>query len=445
MEEQDDTRLDSFLRDKLGSYRPAPSEAVWAGIETRLGAAAPTPPLARGGGAWLPAAFTGLVGVLVGWWLPHPAEVVGAAGPVAVVAEAPAGPRERHTPPAVAAPAAPGDGVAPVVVNKTYEVGKTYRSHKTYKSYKSVKSYEPLMTDESHKPAFREAALPPALLPLLAAETSAQAAAAADSTAARRRTRLTQKRELARLLRRADSLLAQLSLGAEATVAAPPADSATPNPAAEAPRAVVVRREPRLTQRWRLTAAAGPEHVNWRAANRPGRVETGRAGMSAALSGEYLLNEAVSLSAGVGYTRIRTEVRGEAVGSLDGRVSGFATDYRFLTVPVQVRVRLTPLSRSTRCWADVAVGAQAQWFVGGTMIRSGATPDPVPPFGSWLVAEKVGAGAGPFGGPTVALTSALGLNYALAPRLTARVAPSLRWQPRYLTAAGTQLGLIWAL
>ncbi len=125
-------------------------------------------------------------------------------------------------------------------------------------------------------------------------------------------------------------------------------------------------------------------------------------------------------------------------------------NYRFLTVPVLLRYRLgratdwTASPTAPRWWADVAVGAQLQFFLGGTQAT---TTD-----GRTYRTERVGPRGGPFRPLNVALTGALALNYALTERLSASVAPTLRYQLEsvYKTntnlsqkpvATGVQLGL----
>ncbi len=127
--------------------------------------------------------------------------------------------------------------------------------------------------------------------------------------------------------------------------------------------------------------------------------------------------------------------------------------YRFLTVPLLVRYRLgratdwTSSPTAARWWADVAVGAQLQFFLGGTQLT---TLD-----GRTYRTERVGPRGGPFRPFNVALTGAVALNYALTPRLSGSVAPTLRWQAQSVykpstglsqrpTATGVQLGLRWA-
>ncbi|MBF9235875.1 hypothetical protein I2I05_00555 [Hymenobacter sp. BT683] len=117
-------------------------------------------------------------------------------------------------------------------------------------------------------------------------------------------------------------------------------------------------------------------------------------------------------------------------------------NYRFFTVPVLLRYRLT--MGSGRWWADVAAGAQLQFFLGGTQV---VTED-----GENFRTETIRAGAGPFRALNVALSGSLALNYALTNRLTVSVAPSMRWQALSIykpetglrqqpTATGLQLGI----
>jgi len=94
-------------------------------------------------------------------------------------------------------------------------------------------------------------------------------------------------------------------------------------------------------------------------------------------------------------------------------------NYRFFTVPVLLRYRLAAPGTS-RFWTDVAVGAQLQFFLGGTQVT---TAD-----GENFRTEKITAGSGPFRALNVGLTGSLALNYALTNRLSVSVAPSLRWQ-----------------
>ncbi len=112
-------------------------------------------------------------------------------------------------------------------------------------------------------------------------------------------------------------------------------------------------------------------------------------------------------------------------------------NYRFLTVPLLVRYRLGRLQDYTtsptapRWWADVAVGAQLQFFLGGTQA---STTD-----GRTYQTERVGPRGGPFRPFNVALTGAVAFNYALTPRLSASLAPTLRWQVESVYKASTNL------
>ncbi|MBF9143040.1 hypothetical protein [Hymenobacter properus] len=94
-------------------------------------------------------------------------------------------------------------------------------------------------------------------------------------------------------------------------------------------------------------------------------------------------------------------------------------NYRFFTVPVLLRYRLAAPGTS-RLWTDVAVGAQLQFFLGGTQVT---TDD-----GENFRTEKITVGSGPFRALNVGLTGSLALNYALTNRFSVSVAPSLRWQ-----------------
>jgi hypothetical protein len=108
-------------------------------------------------------------------------------------------------------------------------------------------------------------------------------------------------------------------------------------------------------------------------------------------------------------------------------------DYRFLTIPVVVRYRfgVDGGTRQNRWWADAALGAQVQLFLGGTQL---ATAD-----GRTWHTERIGSHNGPFRPLTVALTGALALNYALTPRLSASLAPTLRYQTESMYKASTGL------
>ncbi|GAA4038344.1 hypothetical protein GCM10022409_24740 [Hymenobacter glaciei] len=97
----------------------------------------------------------------------------------------------------------------------------------------------------------------------------------------------------------------------------------------------------------------------------------------------------------------------------------FQPNYRFFTVPVLLRYRLATPGTS-RLWTDVAVGAQLQFFLGGTQV---ATDD-----GEHFRTEKITVASSPFRALNVALSGSLALNYALTPRLSVSVAPSMRWQ-----------------
>jgi hypothetical protein len=121
--------------------------------------------------------------------------------------------------------------------------------------------------------------------------------------------------------------------------------------------------------------------------------------------------------------------------------------YHFFTVPVLLRYRLTAAENS-RWWADVALGGQFQFFLGGSQL---VTED-----GRSYSTERVRAGDGPFRPLNLALSGSLGVNYALTPRLSMSLAPSLRWQALSVykpstgllqrsTATGLQIGVRWQL
>jgi len=94
-------------------------------------------------------------------------------------------------------------------------------------------------------------------------------------------------------------------------------------------------------------------------------------------------------------------------------------NYRFFTVPVLLRYHLATPGLS-RLWTDVAVGAQLQFFLGGTQVL---TDD-----GEHFRTERITVASSPFRALNVALSGSLALNYALTPRLSVSVAPSMRWQ-----------------
>ena len=113
-------------------------------------------------------------------------------------------------------------------------------------------------------------------------------------------------------------------------------------------------------------------------------------------------------------------------------------NYRFLTVPLLVRYRLgrptdwTSSPTAPRWWADVAVGAQLQWFLGGTHL---VTTDG----GHTFRTERVGRHEGAFRPLNVAVLGQVALNYALTPRLSGSVAPTVRWQAQSVYRASTGL------
>ncbi|WP_143080115.1 hypothetical protein [Hymenobacter arizonensis] len=105
------------------------------------------------------------------------------------------------------------------------------------------------------------------------------------------------------------------------------------------------------------------------------------------------------------------------------------SNYRFFTVPVHLRYRLT--MGPGRWWTDVAAGAQFQFFLGGTQV---VTDD-----GENFRTESIRAGSGPFRPLNLGLSGSLALNYALTNRLSVSVAPSMRWQALSVYKAETGL------
>lgn len=97
----------------------------------------------------------------------------------------------------------------------------------------------------------------------------------------------------------------------------------------------------------------------------------------------------------------------------------YQPNYRFFTVPVLLRYRLSTPG-TNRIWTDVALGAQLQFFLGGTQV---ATDD-----GENFRTERITVASSPFRALNVALSGALAINYALTPRISLSVAPSMRWQ-----------------
>jgi hypothetical protein len=69
MQEPEDDRLDQSLRDTFSDFDLPPSSHIWGGIESQL-SAIPGPPRTVPLSLLLPA--VGLVGIAVGWLLPHP-------------------------------------------------------------------------------------------------------------------------------------------------------------------------------------------------------------------------------------------------------------------------------------------------------------------------------------------------------------------------------------
>ena len=329
--------------------------------------------------------------------------------------------------------------------------------------------------------------------------TLAPGALPADGRAALLTNLRTERAELFRLQRCTDSLLLALGDLPGVAPAAPAVATAVPDTARPRP----------LAHRWSVLLSAtpeqntlalqGPETDSLTALRR--NHETGRAGLSAALTAEYKLTPRLSVGGGVGYTAFGADLRItnkttdvrvayntttststnvftssyqthsirivqvpqlSPVFNGSGQVIRYDTvyvprqdtvftttvqhdtthttthtttptitkketlttkllqpNYRFFTVPVLLRYRLAAPGTS-RLWTDVAVGAQLQFFLGGTQV---VTDD-----GENFRTEKITAGTGPFRALNVALSGSLALNYALTSRLSLSVAPSMRWQ-----------------
>lgn len=121
-------------------------------------------------------------------------------------------------------------------------------------------------------------------------------------------------------------------------------------------------------------------------------------------------------------------------------------DYRFVTIPLLVRYRLTPEQKGARWWTDMAVGAQFQFFQGGTQL---VTAD-----GRTFYTQRVNTRDAPFRPLNIALTGQLSFNYAFTSHLSMSVAPAVRWQVQSVykketglkqqpTATGLQLAARW--
>ena len=125
--------------------------------------------------------------------------------------------------------------------------------------------------------------------------------------------------------------------------------------------------------------------------------------------------------------------------------------YRFLTVPLLLRYRFGRLTdwassaTAPRWWADVAVGAQLQFFLGGSHL---VTADG----GRTYRTQRVGRHETAFRPMNVTLLGQVAANYALTSALSVSVAPTMRWQPQSVyrpstglqqkpTATGIQLGV----
>ena len=316
-------------------------------------------------------------------------------------------------------------------------------------------------------------AQPPPPTAVVAAHPDAEPSASLETTLR------AQQAELRRLQRRTDSLLYLLATSAGRPPAPVPADTVRPHP---------------LAHRWSLQLAAAPEQTTLSLQGSPSdsltalrhNHETGRGGLNASLLAEYQLTPRLSVGVGMGYSAfgaalhlttsatavhlstttqydstvtVRTMRRDStlfiyrtvtirktttpAVSQSTTRTTQLLQPaYRFVTLPVLLRYRL---SQGPGRWsADVAGGAQLQFFLGGSQV---VTDD-----GAHFRTEKVRPGEGPFRPVNVALSAALAVNYALTDRLSFSVAPSVRWQALSLykpatglrqqsTATGLQLGL----
>lgn len=104
MDDHEDDRLDQSLRDTFSDFDLPPSGHVWRGIEGRL-SAMPPPPRTVPLRLLLPA--VGLVGVAIGWLLPHPTEQTQKPQPALTAqASVQSGPQSTPSPLADSAPLA---------------------------------------------------------------------------------------------------------------------------------------------------------------------------------------------------------------------------------------------------------------------------------------------------------------------------------------------------
>ncbi len=624
MNEQDEDRLDNFLRDKLGSYRPTPNPAVWESVERRLASPTPTPPPSSPRfNRVFSVMMAGLIGVLIGWFLNHSgtparstaqptiaqqpltiepaagtnpgqsanAAAISAADPNApTLATAPAAgslptalsgasgnhirtnapsryesqpvtyPASAATAPTAAAPvrAIPNPAVStPSVASSssatassgsatsagntgatsgTTSAGSGHAGNAGSGAITGTTASGVLLTgSSSNYPT------PIALGDLVAHETVVETTIGDSARTSRARLRtalLAEKAELVQLHHRADSLLRALEPVVAIELSNGVATSAA-EPDVDAP---VIRLsslpKPRFTHRWAVALAFTPERtfLGLQAPSTDTLMrlrhnhESGRAGLNAAITGEYRVSDRFSVGMGVGYSRYGAElrltdrktevhvrydtttttsittgvvsqtivaIRTDSVAQLtprfnaSGQVAYYDTvyvyvqhadsitlittdqvknitktvkptltqhdvvtyralrpTYHFVTLPIMVRYRLTANNRRARCWADVAMGAQVQLFRGGSQL---VTSD-----GRNYRTERVGANEGPFRPINVALTGQFALNYALSPRLSANLAPAVRWQMQSVykretglrqqpISTGVQLGVRWTL
>ena len=503
--ESEENRLDQSLRSKFEDFELPPGAPVWAGIEQRL----PPPPRLRPRRrpVLLPLLFvlTGLLAGLGGWLLPHGVQPLASRLASSPTSEAP--PVASNVAPVASNVAPVASNVAPVASNVAPV------------ALASVQEVAASLSLGSGRVAAE--ILPATLRPLAALErrtleqlpsigTLAPGALPADSRAGLLNNLRTERAELFRLQRRTDSLLLALGDLPAAVPAAPAVVTSAPDTA----------RPPALAHRWSMLLAAtpeqntlalqGPETDSLTALRR--NHETGRAGLSAALTAEYKLTPRLSVGGGVGYTAFGADLRItnkttdvqvayntatttstsvftssyqthsirvvqvpqlSPIFNGSGQVIRYDTvyvprqdtvftttvqhdtthttthtttptitkketlttkllqpNYHFFTVPVLLRYRLAAPGTS-RLWTDVAVGAQLQFFLGGTQV---VTND-----GENFRTEKITAGTSPFRALNVALSGSLALNYALTNRLSVSVAPSMRWQA--LSLYKTETGL----
>ena len=172
MEEPEDDRLDQSLRDTFSDFDLPPSGHVWSGIEGHL-SAMPGPPRTVPLLLLLPA--VGLVGVAVGWLLPHPTEPPAQPRPD-ITAQAAIQPSRQpvQEPVAYSAPQAPlsSNTVRLTPAARTSSVTKRVPSATTLptsQSHNAAVAYQPL--DSATLIADAQPVAPQEVAPSIASDT----------------------------------------------------------------------------------------------------------------------------------------------------------------------------------------------------------------------------------------------------------------------------------